>query len=77
LKLFGGLPNFLFKYWIVYCEIKACLDVLIFKDVTKALRKKENGVKREMEEKQSYDDIHGTIKKVLAKTRNKYFVSTI
>jgi hypothetical protein len=38
--IWGGLPNFLFKYWIVYCEIKACLDVLIFKDATKALRKK-------------------------------------
>jgi hypothetical protein len=72
-----GQIDFLSKYWIVYCEIKTCLDVLIFKDATKALCKKENGVKREMEEKQSYDDIHGTIKKLLAKTRNKYSVSTI
>ncbi len=75
------IKTFTKKYIVEESAVKACLDDLIFKDSTKELHKKENRVKREMEEKQSYDDIDwlgkvedGTIKKLLVKTLDKYFV---
>ena len=36
--------------------VNACLDDLIYKEASKKLCKKENRVKRDMEEKQSYND---------------------
>ena len=74
------ITTFAKKFIVNECAVKACLDDLIFKDATKVLRKKENRVKRQMEEKQSYEDIDwlgkvedGTIKKLLVKTLDKYF----
>ena len=70
------IATFTKRYIVEESAVKACLDDLIFKDSTKELCKKEKWKRnREMEEKQSYDDIDllgkaedGTLKKLLVKT---------
>ena len=75
------ITSFAEKYIVPESVVKFALDDLIFKNMTKEVRKRETRLRRETEKKQGFDDINwlgkvedGSIKNLLVETLNKYFI---